>query len=240
MQVARELPKLDPANTTRVSDMTFRQALHLLSYQAEKVRRHGPAILDHSDPQTIPSALADLEHRKYREERAARRSAKRRELERQREALDAAKREEEFGEPPPVPEPTANQWHLCGLGQQELEVLLDELARSAQWYEGLVARLSTDYEYAVPRLARKAATAVWMLRERLTYDREQLQHAVYGLREQLLAGPQPAGEIRDWARRANVSRGLLALARRIVGVVQIGNQWQIGEPSGPDEIVGTP
>jgi hypothetical protein len=76
-----------------------------------------------------------------------------------------------------------------------------------------------DHEYPIPRLARKVVYAIDSLRERLTYDREHLQHAVFGLRDLLAAGPVPGKEVRRWLRTAGVSRGLAALARRILGVV---------------------
>jgi hypothetical protein len=109
------------------------------------------------------------------------------------------------------------------------------LTRSARWYEALVARLGADYEYAVLRLAHWCATSIWKLRERLTYDREQLTHAVYGLRALLADGPVPGKEVRRWLKKAGVSRSLAALARKILGVrisskPGQGDVWQLEPP----------
>ena len=141
----------------------------------------------------------------------------------------------------PLPGKTENQWNLLGLSEAELAVLLEELERSAQWYIDLTARLSrSDYEYAIPRMADDVAGAIKKLHERLTYDREQLQHAVYGLRDLLKDGPVPGKKVRQWARTASISKGLLALAQRILGIERRSQhggpeQWTLPDDTTPPD-----
>ena len=110
------------------------------------------------------------------------------------------------------------------LVEDELAGVLEELTRMGQYLDELVARTTTCYEYAVSWAAKRAAGEVWRLRERLTYDRDQLLYAVYGLRDLLKDGPVRVRDIRRWARNADISEGLLALAGNVVGATSGPNE----------------
>lgn len=231
MRVAQKLPRLDAADPTRVSDLSLRQALEMITYTEEATQTLGSEAAE-AEAARVPEAVwkvradqrkkeKELKRARWKEEQAKR-------LQAQQQRIDIQERSDQFGPPPPLPDPTENQFNLLGFDPPELEVVQEALAESAQWYEQLQQRLATQYEYVLPRMASDVASAIWELRRRLTYDREQLQHAVFGLRELLATGPLRGQEVRAWAKKAGISQGLLALARRIVDVYVVrrqGRDW---------------
>jgi hypothetical protein len=222
MRVARELPKLNLANPTRLSDITLGQAIEMLGHNAKMARQHGEDTLEEKTVD-IPQALHATETRKWQDARAYRRREKRLRLETQQQQM-AIQERIEVGEPPPtMPESTDNQWNLLGLKEEELVALDAELHTLELRFAELAESLKNDYEYAVPRLAVYAYDAVRKLRDRLTYSRDHLNHAVYGLRDLLKEGPVLGKYVRQWAKKAEVSRGLLALASKILDIGESGN-----------------
>jgi hypothetical protein len=72
------------------------------------------------------------------------------------------------------------------------------------------------------RMCLHAVAAIFDLRQRLSYDRQALLHAVNALREMLTERTHRGDEIREWARKANISRGLLFLVAKLVRVTVFG------------------
>ena len=97
------------------------------------------------------------------------------------------------------------------------------MKRTGDWYHKLIDRLAQVYEPRLPQLAREVVNAIYELRQRLSYSREALLHAVYGLRELLKPGPMRGDKVKEWATKAGISTGLLHLARKLVGVVIHGS-----------------
>jgi hypothetical protein len=225
MRVARDMPRIDTSNPTRVSDLSLRQALELLAYTTKKARREGidaaEAKVEKDGP--IEQRLSHYDSMRHQQERIHTRKEKKRQHFAQRNQAAQEARVEEFGPPPPAPGYTDNQWSLHGFDKAELEEVLQELTRVGQWLDDLVGRTARDYEYAVSWAAKRAAGSVWQLRERLTYDRDHLQYAVYGLRDLVKDGGARGKDIRRWAKTAGIGRGLLALAWRILGIVITGD-----------------
>src|SRR5262249_26481695 len=110
-----------------------------------------------------------------------------------RAATTRAQIEEEYGALPP-----GDGARLCGFDRAELDVILDELQRSAQGYPALAAKMTQVYEPTLPRLAQKVVRAIHELPERLSLDAQALEHAVFSLRELLKDGPVPGDQIAQW------------------------------------------
>jgi hypothetical protein len=210
MRVARELPKLDPANTPRVADLSFRQALELTASNARTTARipllDRPVVLDQAAEEKV-SVLSDIEaqHRRRRQQ------AKRERRERRPRVEQEIKHAEELP-PPLVPEAPLSLW---GLPEQELRVLLEELMRSASWYRELAQRLQSDYNQRVPRMAEAVTQAVLDLHARLEYDQGELAQAVYWIGDQVREEPLTGKEVRSRARTASITPGLLQAARHV-------------------------
>ena len=105
------------------------------------------------------------------------------------------------------------------MDKDALKVVIEELERNGRWYHDLAARLATCYEPRLKQLAQNVVDAVWSLRNRLSYDTDALVHAVYSLRALLADGPMRGDRVAEWARTANITHGLLFLARKLVGIV---------------------
>lgn len=232
MQVAHNMPQIDTSNPTRVSDLSLRGVLDLISFSTKTMAKLGIDDAENAiDPEKpLADKLKELKGRQDRDKRAFEKRAKKARYYAQRDAADTQRREEEYGPEPDRGAKDENQWNLYGFDEAELAGALAELERMGLYLNDMVTRTKQCYEYAVSWAAKRAAEEVWRLRERLTYDRDQLQHAVYGLRELLKEGPLPGKEVRRWARNAHVSTGLLALASKILGVVQ----WSTPERGGRD------
>jgi hypothetical protein len=92
----------------------------------------------------------------------------------------------------------------------------------------LAERLNNVYEPNLRRLAMVVVNAIYDLRQRLGYDTQQLQYAVFGLRDLLKDGPVTGDSVRAWKDKAGISVGLLHLAAKLVGVA-------ISRPAAPHE-----
>jgi hypothetical protein len=217
MRLARDLPRLNPANTQRVADLSVRQALTLVSenahtaHQLRKLPEEQQAELFEQTAQRKVENLAQAH-----QERVSSRKRKRaqRAAQRAQETLQEQRRVEY---PDPLPPPGGIR--ICGMDESALEVVLEELQRSGNWYHDLAGRLNQVYEPRLKQLAMAVVEAILALRERLSYSRESLLHAVEALRQLLGGGPVPGNEIARWARNAGISWGLLFLAAKLVGVV---------------------
>jgi hypothetical protein len=266
MQVARDLPDLlRGPNATRVSDLSFRQALTLLADNVTSAAMtpevDRPEALDKAADATLNRRQVDVYEllRQKEEARRKRRAEGRRRgiehwRERQREedvrraglsgdqdGYDGYLEPPEFVTGRPVLPPKAeygpdSENRLDGLGDWELTETLAALEDSYQWYCDLTVRLGQLYEPPVVNLARFVAAKINELADRLTYSRDELRRAVSGLRELLEAGAKSGKAVRRWARQERVSRGLLALAQRILCIVvrshDDGESWSLPQRKG--------
>jgi hypothetical protein len=237
MQVARDLPEGLATDTTRVSDLSLRDALDFLSYSA-RLESWNPQLVDDAldrherkPPRQQPEEpvleeLHKLRMEQWQRDRQRRKSAKKNRYRNQR-AQETLQEQRQAEYPDPLPPP--GEIRFCGMDAAALGIVLDELKRSGDWYHDLAEKLAQVYEPRLRQLAMEVVTAVLALRERLSYSRESLQHAVGALRELLQAGPVRGNEIAAWARTANVSHGLLFLAAKLVGVVVLEPPQAINE-----------
>jgi hypothetical protein len=93
-------------------------------------------------------------------------------------------------------------------------------------------------------MAMNVVSEIHKLRERLSYDREALIHAVYALRDLPKDGPVLERDVKKWAKTANITNGLLCWARKLVGVVIQGHganransEWSLAGGDGPEYAV---
>jgi hypothetical protein len=239
MRVARELPRLDadnPANTPRVADMSFRQALDTIADAASAARAipelERADVLDAAaeDPPDPPEQVGG---RPARESERRRWLRTREHFARLREQIAARARDRDY------PRPDGTTRSIEGLPEYQLLDVGGTLQEHQDWYQELQGRLAECYEHPVPRLAHKVVAAIHALRERLAYDRQHLRAAVRGLLDLLRDGPAPAKDIERWARQAYVSAGLLALASGILRVRRLRptgggpETWALPEEGAP-------
>jgi hypothetical protein len=235
MQVARELPQLDEANTPRVAGLTFRQALDLLAQNARQARR-----VPLEDRATVIDRASEQRTTVLSEMVVAHREGKARRRDEQRRRQEAVQREEHrilHEDELPAPRVHAGPISLWGLPEDELAVILDELVRSMDWYDRLARKLESEYNRRVPYLADQVVNSIRELHRRLEYDQRELAQAVYWIRDALGEGPQTGKEIRRRARKANIADGLLRAARHValtVGILTVRSTqgqetWSLGD-----------
>jgi hypothetical protein len=235
MRVARDLPRLSQANTTRVSDLSFRQALTLISSNSQTARQL-QKLPEEEQAKVFEGAA---EHKvenltEARQEYLSRRQHKRRQEKAGRAAATRrAQLEEEYPEAPVPQRPDLAELpdgefedvvriRLAGLDERELQVVIEELERSGRWFNDLAQRLGQVYDPRLKQMCQHVVGAIFDLHKRLGYDRQALIDAVVGLRDLLRYWPHSGNEIVKWAKDAGISRGLLLLARKLLGVVITG------------------
>jgi hypothetical protein len=238
MRVAHHLEKLDPANTPRVADLSFRQALHLIAENFQTARK-----LQKLPEEQQAEVLEQVSQHKVenlteaRQEYLSRREHKRRQqIAGRAAATRRAQLEEEYPEAaiPQTPDlaelpdgefEDAVHIRLGGLDERELQVVIEELERCGQWFNDLAQRLGQVYDPRLKQMCQGVVGAIFDLRQRLGYDRQALLDAVVGLRDLLRYWPRSGQEIARWAKDAGISRGLLFLARKLLGVEITGQGW---------------
>jgi hypothetical protein len=238
MRVARDLPRLSPANTTRVSDLSFRQALTLIASNTQTARQLQKLPEEEQAEVFEGTAGRKVENlTEARQEYLSRREHKRRQQMAGRAAATRrAQLDQEYPEAPMPRMPDLAELpdgafedvvhiRLAGLDERELLVVIEELERSGQWFHDLAQKLEQVYDPRLKQMCRSVVAAVFDLRKRLGYDRQALIDAVVGLRDLLRYWSRPGNEIARWAKGAGISHGLLFLARKLLGVVITGQGW---------------